>query len=334
MKILNLTDFADRNWNWLKEEFDDPSLEWVHYPSQAIQLPAFIPKKATISRVVSAFQAVASTVNKPALLVSHGPRPALYGGNFAKIMNPDLPHLVYSFNFTNLPNGFLHKSMTKAFKQADRFVVYSTLEKQVYADYFDIPPESIDMLHWAVHAPQPNLSEPPVEQGEYICALGSQGRDYETLFAAMARLSNIKLVVVATQECIRHLSIPDNVKVYTNIPLTQAHNILMHSRFMALPLRDSEVPCGHVTIVSGMFFKKAIIVTDSKGVHDYITNEQTGLTFEPQNVDELAQKIQSLWENRAKTNTLAESGYAFAHQHCTHHNAVNYFKNFLSQINT
>ncbi len=121
------------------------------------------------------------------------------------------------------------------------------------------------MLHWSVHAPTVPSHEAPLVKGDYICALGSQGRDYDTLFAAMRRLKHIQLVVVATAESLQHLSIPDNVKVFTHIPLAQAHNILTHSRLMIVPLRDSQVPCGHVTIVSGMFFKKAMIVTNSRG---------------------------------------------------------------------
>lgn len=331
MDIVNLSEL-DPKWCWLRDEFKQSSHQWHHFSSAESSLPNWLPKKQSIERVIKAFRAVHHAKQQPSLLVSHGPRPAYYGARMAQLLQPSLPHLVYSFNFTNLPTGYQHKTMAKAYQQPDRFVVYSTLEKKLYAQYFDIAPERIDMLHWSVHAPSVPTDEAPIVKGDYICALGSQGRDYETLFAAMRRLRHIQLVVVATAEGLQHLTIPDNVKVFTQIPLTQAHNILTHSRFMIVPLRDSQVPCGHVTIVSGMFFKKAMIVTNSEGVHDYVQDNHTGILFEPKEVTDLAEKIEQLWNDRAQAERLAQAGYAFAQKNCTEQSVIHYFSNYLNQL--
>lgn len=333
MNIINLSDL-DTNWNWLRDEFTYRNDKWNHYSSLAIKLPTFIPKKDSIARIVAAGSAVKLARKKPSVLVSHGPRPALYAGNLAKIICSDIPHLVYSFNFTNLPQRAQRSLMASAFKQPTKFVTYSSVERQLYADYFNIPIEKIDMLHWAVHAPKVDLTEAPIETGRYICALGSQGRDYATLINAMKKLLNIKLVLVASADSLQGLTVPNNVKVYSNISLSNAHNILAHSAFMVLPLRDAKVPCGHVTIVSGMFFKKAILVTNSLGVHDYIRDNETGLFFEPKNPDDLAYKIEALWDNQSNvdgpnTKALSEAGFAFAIKNCTEKTAINYFESFL-----
>jgi glycosyltransferase involved in cell wall biosynthesis len=331
MHIINLSEL-DPNWHWLRDEFTHLPNTWAHYTSLGVQLPKWLPKHQSAARFIQAFRAVSESKKTPSLLVSHGPRPAYYGGKLAQLLNPALPHLVYSFNYTNLPTGFQHKAMAKAYQQADRFVVYSTLEKKLYADYFGIAPERIDMLHWSVHAPSVSAHEAPVVTGDYICALGSQGRDYHTLFDAMRLLKHIQLVVVATAESVQHLSTPDNVKLYTHIPLAQAHNILTHSRMMVVPLRDSQVPCGHVTIVSGMFFKKAMVVTNSEGVHDYIQENHTGLFYQPKEARDLAEKIEQIWNDSSKANALAENAYQFANDKCTEKTVVNYFANYLNQL--
>lgn len=329
MKIINLSDLAP-DWCWLKDEFTHLPHTWQSYTSQSSVIPKFIPKHESIARAMTAWKAV-KQAKKSAILVSHGPRPTFFGASFAKKLNPDLPHLGYSLNFTDLPAGKQHKLMANAFQQPNRFVTYSTVERKLYSDYFDIPIERIDMLHWAIHAPKIDLSQPPIEPGAYICAIGSQARDYQTLFAAMKQLKHIKLVVVATLENIQHLQVPENVTIHTQIPLAQAHNILAHSRFTIVPLRDNQVPCGNVTIVSSMFFKKAMIVTNSQGVYDYVKNESNGLFYEPQEVGDLVNKISLLWEDTQKTNALAENGFAFANEHCTEKTVVNYFTNYLQQ---
>jgi len=219
--------------------------------------------------------------------------------------------------------------MATAYQQPTRFVCFSTFEKQLYAEHFGIPMSSIDMIYWSQTEPIIDINEQPTESGRYICALGTQGRDYKTLFAAMKKLPSIKLIAVVSPEYIEGLEIPENVIIRNNIPLSQAFNILKFSEFMVLPLRDSQAPCGHSTIVSSMFFKKTILITRAETVSDYIQESVTGLFFEPNHVDDLKRKIESLWEDQKNTLLMNATAYEFAKAHCTQQSAVNYFREFL-----
>lgn len=329
--IINLSDL-DPRWNWLQNEFTHLPSTWIHYSSQSAQPFNWLPKRQSVARFVQAYRAIEEAKKAPSLLVSHGPRPAFYGGRIAQYLHPNLPHLAYSFNFTSLPTGYQRKVMEKAFKQVDRFVVFSSMERKVYAEYFDIDPGRIDMILWSVHEPNLPATVAPIESSEYLCALGSQGRDYATLFAAMRLLPQLKLVVVATAESVEGLPVPENVKIYANIPFSHAQNILHHSRFMVVPLRDNQVPCGHVTLVNGMFSRKAMIVTESEGVLDYIQNCRNGVFVAPKAVNDLARVIEELWTDSAKTDALAEAGNQFAKANCTERTAVKYLENYLDHL--
>ena len=329
MNIINLSDF-NPDWCWLKSEFN--ALSWQHYSSQSVHIPQFIPKQLAVKRYIAARQTALAAQTLKSIFVAHGPMPIAFGAMQAKKRCPETPFLAYALNFTDLPKNVLRGMLSKAYQHPSKFVTFSSLERKLYADYFDIAIEKIDMLHWAVHPPTIDLTALPIEAGAYICALGSQARDYKTLFAAMKTLPHIKLVVVANKESVHGLSIPANVSVHTHIPLANAQNILAHSQFTVLPLRDSSVPCGHVTIVSAMFFQKAIVVTNSAGVYDYVENEKNGLFTAQQDVQDLSNKIAELWEDKAKTKALSQAGLAFANKHCTEKTVVNYFDNFLSQL--
>lgn len=331
MKIINLSEFGI-TWNWLRDDLKDQNGGWVNVTTASIKMPRKLPLKDSLVRGATAVRAVAAAGFGKAILVSHGPRLSFYGAAVARAIRPNLPHLSCSFNFTDLPEGRNRKIMSTSYRQVTKFLTYSTVEREVYADYFDIPIEKIDMLHWGVHPPKIDLTRKSVESGPYICALGSQGRDYSTLFSAMRSLPKIKLVVVSDVHSVIGLAIPPNVKIHSNISRYTANNILMHSRFMVLPLRDSQVPCGHVTIVSGMFYNKAIIITNSRGVLDYIQDKKTGLFYEPRDVNALRLKIQFLWETPLEAQTLATAGLAFAEQHCTHHSIVEYFSHFRNNF--
>lgn len=255
----------------------------------------------------------------------------MYGAMANQARREPISHLAYSFNFTNLPNGLERGAMTRAFKSIDRFVVFSTMEKSLYSDFFGISTERIDMIHWAVEPPQVPEAEPALINGEYICAIGSQGRDYKVLFEAMERLPRIRLVLVATKESVAGLQIPANVELRLKVPLQLVHNIIAKSRFMVLPLTGSQVPCGHVTIVSAMHLGKAIVATRSLGITDYIQHQVNGWTASPNNALELAQRIEALNAAPETCQRFGEAGRDFAAANCVEQNVVNYFENVCAR---
>lgn len=331
-QIINVSDY-DPNWNWLADDFKTTDLEWKHCSSLTARIPKFLPKRQSLGRFYSAINANLSANKNDTILVSHAPRPIMYTSKIAKVLRPNITHLGASFTFTELPVGLQHKTMSLAFKQPSKFLCYSNIERKIYAEYFDIPIEKIDMIHWSVHHPEINEDEAPYETGDYICALGTEGRDYKTLFAAMAQLPNIKLVVVATWKNLAGLLIPENVKVVNNIPLSTAMNILMHSKFMVLPLKDKTTTCGHSTLVASMFYRKSVLITNAPAIHDYIEDGKTGIYFEPQDVNDLKRKIELLWDDPSNTVIMNNAAYAFAVEHCTEKTVINYFANFINSVN-
>jgi glycosyltransferase involved in cell wall biosynthesis len=238
-------------------------------------------------------------------------------------------HLAFSFNYTTLPGGLARSLTARALRRVERFVVFSTLERGLYADYFDLPAERFDMLYWGVRAPQIDLRDPREEQGDYICALGSQARDYATLVSAMRRLPALRLVIVAAPGNMAGIALPSNVTVRTNIALGQAMNILAHSRCMALPLNGSTVPCGHVTIVSAMHLGRPVIATESAGLTDYILPGVTATTCPAHDVAAWVDALSCAHDDPATAGRLGLAGQRFAREHCTEARVVDYFRAFL-----
>lgn len=331
LTIVNLSELAPQ-WNWLSMTFRDSSQRWLHVSSQSFNLPTWIPRHTTIARLRAARQAVKCLGDGPSVLVTHGPRPATYGALLAARQARHHRHLAFSFNYTELPTGAARRLVARAFRSIERFVVFSELERGIYADHFDLPLERFDMLHWGAQPPCIAPDTPPLERGDYLCALGSQGRDYRTLLHAMRRLPRLRLVIVAAPENLVDLEIPANVSVRTNLPLAQAMNILAHSRLMVLPLMGARVPCGHVTMVSAMHLGKAVIATDSSGLDDYIVPGITALTCPAQDATALSATIKAMHDDAEMSERLGIASRHFARKHCTEENIVQYMRRFL-QIN-
>ncbi len=330
-QLINTSEL-NPEWNWLHQEIKEPGLNWMHCSSHAHRLPRWMPKKKALGCMLSAQRSIQAAKTQPSLLISHGPRPTFYSASFASLQKMELPHLAVSFTFTELPTGIKRKLMSRYYRQVDRFLSYSTMEKKLYADYFDLDESKFDMVHWSVHAPKIDAVGPPLVAGQYICAIGSQGRDYRVLFKAIEKLKHIKLVVVVHPENLIGLTVPDNVKVYTNIPLEDCNNIVHYSQFMVLPLLHDKVPCGHSSLVSAMFHKKALLITDARTVNDYVIQDETGRYFPHRDDGALSREIEDLWESPADVQRLAHNGHAFAHEYCTERTMTDYFRSYLYQM--
>jgi glycosyltransferase involved in cell wall biosynthesis len=330
-RIINLSDQSPA-WQWLRTGFADSHLDWHHISSHSFQpaLPLLRDRQARLQAARRALH-LARQAPGPAVLVSHGPRPANYLGN---LLAPGdaLAHLVFSFNFTTLPQGLERQAMRRAFRRVDRFVVASTLERRRYAAHFDLDPGRIDFLPWGVRPPERASLGAPLVAGPYLCALGSQARDYATLARAMQRLPHLKLVLVATPDSVAGVPLPDNIELRTNIPRAEAHNLLAHSQAMILPLADDQAACGHVTVVSAMQLGVPVVASRCEGLTDYLVDEQSGLLTAVGDAASLAQAVARLQDDPALAQRLALAAQAFADQHCQEACVVRYFRQFLASL--
>ncbi|MDY6991468.1 MAG: hypothetical protein SVR94_02525 [Pseudomonadota bacterium] len=240
------------------------------------------------------------------------------------------PVVCFSMNYHTLPTGLKYRLMRKAFQQVDLFVVHSKFDKYRYANYFDLDPGKIEVMLWGISPSEITPLEPLVT-GDYICALGENARDYKTLIEAMWKLPDIRLELVVKPYNLANLSIPPNVNVHTNIPLSEAKNILYHSRFMVMPLNGSEVSNGHVTLALAQHLGKAMIVTDSKGISDYIIPGYNAETVPAFNVDALVHYIQLLWYNPKQCQLLGKNGKIFATNHLDDKNVEAHLKKVIER---
>ena len=145
----------------------------------------------------------------------------------------------------------------------------------------------------------------------------------------MSALPDIRLVVVVRPHNLVGLTVPPNVEVRTNTTFGEAMNVLAFSRFMALPLAGSEVPCGHVTLVGAMHLGKAFIISNSAGVADYVLPGENALSCEAFSPGAMAAGIRALWNDPALCARLGDGGRAFATAHCSEASTLSWFTNYL-----
>lgn len=333
LKIVNAADNIQvNNWNFLEDKMQDVPAEWSFFINSPSNILEKVITKPKISRYRSCWQAVTKAkYTKADLLISHLPRTTCWTGVFANLINVNVPHLAFSFNFTDLPQGKSRQFMSYAFKKVDRFIVYSTAEKALYSDYFNLNTEKIDVLPFAMDIPEYEPQEPIIE-GEYICAVGSEGRDYATLAEAMKTLPNIPLVIVTRPYVIETVNFPENIKIFTNLVSKKFWNIVKFSKFVVIPLRDAQTNCGHISLVGSMRFDKPIVSTTSAGTTDYIFPGVNSLVSPAQDVRGLATNIEKLWSDSNLYSQMETESRRIGQENHTLSSWVDYLKKFLDNV--
>ena len=321
------------DWNWLAESNEHFQLDWQHSTQQSWPRIMQLPAGVMIARICAAAKAVSLANQSSSILVSHGPRPAMYASLLSGKKLANTPHLAFSFNFTKLPSSHIRKLMVHAFKKIDRFTVFSTMEKDLYANFFDLDRNLIDILPWAVKPYQKDKLARPVSDAHYICAIGSQGRDYQVLMEAMRTLPACRLHLVAYSKDLVGLKIPDNVTVHQAVPFDFAAALVAHADAMILPLLGAEVPCGHVTAVMAMHLGIPILATDSIGLHDYLRQDETAILFQPNSAKAIKLAVTSFLDDPTTAINYATNAQKYARQYCIEARTIEYFKNFIQKYN-
>lgn len=329
IEIVCCTPFFEENWSWFAEKFDCKQFRWKFFDDQPKGVIESSIRRPNLAMIRACLQAVKYVKRHCVeLLVTHDPRVSFWCAAFVSLLKVKTDHIAYSFNFPALPRGFKYRSMKWAFSGISQFIVYSTFEQKLYSEYFEIPIERIKVVFFGAGKPEFQPEE-PIERKDYICAIGGNSRDYQTLVKALEKLPNIPTLLVIRPDNLKSLTLPPNVKVFVDIPFPKAMNILKYSRFMVLPLQGSDVPCGHVTLVSAMHLGKTFIITNSHGVSDYAHHEDNAILCDPFDPDALAEAIAALWNNPEKSQRLSKNAQFFVEKYCSEEATLSYFQQLL-----
>jgi MoaA/NifB/PqqE/SkfB family radical SAM enzyme/SAM-dependent methyltransferase len=151
--------------------------------------------------------------------------------------------------------------------------------------------------------------------GSGVFAGGRSLRDYATLAAAVPALG-APLHVVGAPE---HAALFDGAAGVTfeaDLNVTAFHRAMARARVVVVPLEQTEMSAGHLTIAAAHRMGKPVVATRVPGVVGYVEHGHNGLLVPPGEPAALAQAIRALLDDDALAQRLGEAGRASELSRC------------------
>lgn len=335
LRIACVTEKPDPTWVWLegKVAWRRP-LEWTFFrpgPNGPIDRALKKPLMGRLSEGLRLRQAARAGAFD--LIVTHLPYVAAWMSDLVGDEAGGARRLAFAFNFTDMPSGAQAVRMKRAFARIDRFTVFSSLERDLYARQFDIPGDRIDLVLWGANPPI-ETPGPRIIAEAYAVALGGEARDYTTFMEAARLMPQTSFVAITRPWSLDGVAIPANVRHFVNLPWAEAWSLVHHAACAVVPLRDGLAPNGMVTFVGAMHLGKAQVATQSAGLADYAIDGATALTVPSGEAGAMAQAIRRLLAEPGLAAGLGARAKAFAAERCSEAATVAYFGDLLDRTFT
>lgn len=217
----------------------------------------------------------------------------------------------------------------------DRIILMSSAQRDFAVNALRIPRSRIALLKWPVDE---KFWRPLGAPQDMICAVGREMRDYATLIDAL-RGSDIPCHIAAggqldvgkddpwIRELSRRDTLPGNVTV-GGMNFADLRKLYDRSRFVVIPLFETDTDNGTTSILEAMSMGKAVICSRVKGQLDVIQDGITGLFVPPGDAGALRAAITALWSNPERAEEMGRRG----REHIERHHALDGWVNDVQQV--
>lgn len=239
------------------------------------------------------------------------------------------PIIAWCFNIGEFPGGPRRLAARIALRGVSRFIVHSTAEIPLLADYLGIDHARVRFVPLQ-RAPLP-VTDAEDEANPFIVAMGSANRDYATLIEA-ARTTALPVTIVASPRSVAGLDIPANVTLLSGLDIAECRALAQRARISVVPIADVAAASGQVTVLEAMRMARAVIATHSIGTVDYVEDGKTGRLVPGGDAAALGQAMQELWDDAVLRNRLATAGARYAEESLSDEAAGRALREILDEV--
>jgi glycosyltransferase involved in cell wall biosynthesis len=187
-------------------------------------------------------------------------------------------------------------------RDAEKIICFSRQECDDYAKLLRLPRERFLFL------PTPWLATETISMDDdgYILALGQSNRDYRTLLEAV-RGTELPIVIVAGDVSALDGVVPSpNVCVKYNTGHQETIDLIARASLHCIPLHPSEYSAGQTVLLRAMARGKAVVVSDTPGIRDYVRSGETAVLVPPCDATRLREELTRLWNDVSERKRIGK----------------------------
>lgn len=208
-------------------------------------------------------------------------------------------------------------------------VTWSSVQRRALIDRIGYPAEKVFLVR---HYVDELFFSPREAEGDMICGVGAEMRDYATLVRAIQG-TGIRCHIATDHVRIRRAwrFLPDRrVEIDGIVPtkreplvtsggltLTMLRDLYARSMFVVIPLLPSDTDNGVTCILQAMAMGKPVICSKTRGQVDVIEEGKTGLYVPVGDADALRAAILSLWKNPERARQMGQNARAYVERYHT-----------------
>ena len=168
------------------------------------------------------------------------------------------------------------------------------------------------------YAPLPEAKVNP----QQISAAGLEWRDYPTLLRAVQNLPKVIVKLAAASPWSKHtnetekMEMPDSVSA-RRYEYGELRELYAQSALVAVPLYENDFQAGVTTLLEAMAMAKPVVVTQTTGQADVVTDGENGLTVPPGDAPAWEAAILRLQTDAALRKTLGQNARKWVVQNAT-----------------
>jgi hypothetical protein len=195
-----------------------------------------------------------------------------------------------------------------------RAQVLSREEQRRQTRYFNLPPGTMRFIPWSLATPLRHEPPEPNVERRGVFASGRAACDWPTVFA-VAQDEEWPLTVVCGEDDLDNvlrLNASGRATVSSEIRMAAHDSLMRNAAVYLLALKEARVSSGHLRLATAIQCRTPVVVSNVRGLADYVRPNVNALTFDPGDIVDARSKIRRLLEDPALGSRLADTAAELA----------------------
>lgn len=277
-----------------------------------------IPEASSVRQLLSTLS-LGPRVRDYDLIVANEYSTAIGLGLLAVLCRAKARMVVVGLNLSRRPFKFafqpLQKLVDRALGRYDAIVVHSSPEVASFVALHKLDRSRFQVIPWGFDLPAYEQAVLPDLPSPYICVVGRNNRDFETVALGL-KGTGVAGVFVGADKSLE--SDQPDIRCFETLPFDACLKIMAGALANVITVKDSERGAGHITAVSGMLLGKPHIFSNVETLSGYLDDGRDGVAVPLGDAAAFNRAVTRLASDPALAARMGEQGRQHALREMAH----------------